>query len=100
DSLTVADFLAALPGLDGEFAHQVQEAGTQGQVLRYAATGENGGCRVGPTLATGTTPLGRPRGPDNPVQFFPRWYTPNPLVIQGRGAGVEATASGVLADVI
>jgi homoserine dehydrogenase len=100
DSLTVADFLAALPALDGEFASQVQEAAAHGQVLRYAATVENGGCRVGPTLVNSASPLGRLSGTDNLVEFYTRWYNPNPLVIQGRGAGVEATASGVLADVI
>jgi homoserine dehydrogenase len=99
-SLTVADFLAALPELDAGFASQVTAASAQGQVLRYAATVENGECRVAPTLVAAASPLGRLNGTDNLVEFYTRWYNPNPLVIQGRGAGVEATASGVLADII
>jgi homoserine dehydrogenase len=100
ESLTVAEFLAALPELDADFAQQVQAAAAQGQVLRYAATVEAGACRVGPTLVDAASPLGRLSGTDNLVEFYTRWYNPNPLVIQGRGAGVDATASGVLADVI
>ncbi len=44
--------------------------------------------------------LGRLTGTDNLVEFATRWYNPNPLVIQGRGAGVDATAAGVLSDMI
>jgi aspartokinase/homoserine dehydrogenase 1 len=100
DSLTVADFLAALPDLDAQFAAQVQTAAAQEQVLRYAATVQDGACRVGPTLVQVSSPLGRLSGTDNLVEFHTRWYQPNPLVVQGRGAGVDATASGVLADMI
>jgi homoserine dehydrogenase len=100
DSLSVAEFMEALPTLDGRFQEQVQLAKEQGKVLRYAATVENGECRVGPTLVEASSPLGRLTGTDNLVEFYTRWYTPNPLVVQGRGAGVDATASGVLADMI
>jgi homoserine dehydrogenase len=100
EGLTVPEFLAALPELDASFAEQGQAAAAQGQVLRYAAMVEGGACRVGPTLVDAASPLGRLSGTDNLVEFYTRWYTPNPLVIQGRGAGVDATASGVLADVI
>ncbi len=100
DSLSVTEFLAALPELDAAFAGQVKAAADQGQVLRFAATIADGQCRVGPTLVDAASPLGRLSGTDNLVEFYTRWYDPNPLVIQGRGAGVDATASGVLADVI
>jgi homoserine dehydrogenase len=100
EGLSVADFLAALPELDAEFASQVEAAQAQGKVLRYAATVAEGRCQVGPTLVDAASPLGRLSGTDNLVEFYTRWYDPNPLVIQGRGAGVDATASGVLADLI
>jgi homoserine dehydrogenase len=99
-ALSVAEFMAALPTLDQDFQAQVQAASSQGKVLRYAATVENAQCRVGPTLVETSSPLGRLSGTDNLVEFYTRWYTPNPLVVQGRGAGVDATASGVLADMI
>ncbi len=100
DKLTVAEFMDQLPQLDQQFQAQVNAASGAGKVLRFAATVENGQCRVGPTLVDAGSPLGRLSGTDNLVEFYTRWYTPNPLVVQGRGAGVDATASGVLADVI
>ncbi|NJN81332.1 MAG: homoserine dehydrogenase [Caldilineaceae bacterium] len=98
--LSVPDFLDALPQLDAEFAERVQVAKAQGKVLRYAATVADGRCSVGPLVVEAGTPLGRLQGTDNLVEFTTRWYQPNPLVIQGRGAGVDATAAGVLSDII
>jgi aspartokinase/homoserine dehydrogenase 1 len=100
DGIPVANFLKATSSLDAYFAGQVEAAAAEGKVLRYAATVENGQCKVGPTLVSLNSPLGRLTGSDNLVEISTRWYTPNPLVVQGRGAGVEITASGVLADVV
>ena len=100
DKLSVDEFMQALPELDEQFQQQGQAAAAQDKVLRFAATVENGQCRVGPTLVDAGSPLGRLSGTDNLVEFYTRWYTPSPLVVQGRGAGVDATASGVLADMI
>jgi len=100
DSLSVDDFLDALAQEDAAFQTQVQDALTQNRVLRYAATIEDQQCRVGPVVVDSDSPLGRLTGTDNLAEFHTRWYSPNPLVIQGRGAGVEATAAGVLSDII
>ncbi|MCB0188288.1 MAG: hypothetical protein KDE31_28660, partial [Caldilineaceae bacterium] len=69
-------------------------------VLRYAATVADGHCTVGPVVVSADSPLGRLSGTDNLVEFHTRWYSPNPLVIQGRGAGTDVTAAGVLSDVM
>ncbi len=98
--LSVDDFLAALPSLDEEYRQQVERAASAGKVLRYAATLADGACSVGLTAVDKNSPLGSLTGTDNLVEFYSRWYSPNPLVIQGRGAGVEATAAGVLSDVV
>lgn len=100
DGLTVAEFMEALPRLDEQFQQRVAEATSAGKVLRFAAQVEDGVCRVGPTLVSASSPLGRLSGTDNLVEFTSRWYTPNPLVVQGRGAGTDATAAGVLSDII
>ena len=100
DGISVAQFLEATASLDEYFATKVKNAAKEGKVLRFAATVENGKCRVGPTLVSVESPLGRLGGTDNLVELTTRWYNPNPLVVQGRGAGVDATASGVLADVM
>jgi len=100
DALSVADFLGKLPALDAQFAQQVQAAAAQGKTLRYAATVEDGRCRVGPVMVDLDSPLGRLVGTDNLVEFHTQWYNPTPLVIQGRGAGTDATAAAVLSDII
>ena len=100
NELSVAAFMAALPSLDASFQAQVAEAEAQESVLRFAATVEDGKCRVGPAFVPADSPLGRLSGTDNLVEFTSHWYSPNPLVVQGRGAGVDATAAGVLSDVV
>lgn len=99
-SLSVAEFLQALPQLDADFRDRVQTAAEAGKVLRYAATVENECIRVGLTAVDAGSPLGRLSGTDNLVEFHTRWYNPNPLVVQGRGAGADVTASGVLSDIV
>ena len=98
--LSVDSFLAELPSLDEEYGARVASAAAEGKVLRYAATLSEGACSVGPTAVAKDSPLGRLTGTDNLVELYSRWYNPNPLVIQGRGAGVEATAAGVLSDIV
>ena len=100
DDLSVGEFLDELSDLDQAMASTIRDAANQGGVLRYAATVENGRCFVGPTVVDADSPLGRLTGTDNLAEFHSRWYSPNPLVLQGRGAGVDATAAGVLSDVI
>ena len=100
NALSVPEFMATLPELDASFQQRVQEAKAEGNVLRYAATVENQQCQVMPTVVSADSPLGRLTGTDNLVEFNTHWYSPNPLVIQGRGAGVEATAAGVLSDIV
>jgi aspartokinase/homoserine dehydrogenase 1 len=98
--LSVADFLDTLPQLDAAFAAQVRAAAAEEGVLRYTAVVEEGRCRVGPTVVPADTPLGRLAGTDNLIEFHTRWYTPAPLIIQGRGAGADVTAAGVLSDIV
>jgi aspartokinase/homoserine dehydrogenase 1 len=45
-------------------------------------------------------PFARLNLTDNIVQFQTRRYTPNPLIVQGPGAGPEVTAAGVFADLL
>jgi homoserine dehydrogenase len=100
DMLGPMEFMAALPQLDDFYAERVQEARAEGGALRYAALVEGGRCTVGPTVAPIASPLGRLSGTDNLIEFHTEWYSPTPLVVQGRGAGVQATAAGVLSDMV
>jgi homoserine dehydrogenase len=98
--LGLDEFLARLPELDTDYARQVDLAGTEGKVLRYVAELQDNAACVGMQAAPITTALGRLQGNDNLVAFQTRYYPDTPLVLQGRGAGVEAAAAGVHADII
>jgi homoserine dehydrogenase len=98
--LGLEEFLARLPELDTEYARQVDVAGTEGKVLRYVAELRDSAASVGMQAVPITTALGRLQGNDNLVAFSTRYYPDTPLVLQGRGAGVEAAAAGVHADIV
>lgn len=99
--LSVDAFMAALPTLDASFAAKAAAAKTAGGALRYAATVTPDGATVGLVTAPLDSPLGGLSGTDNMVEFHTAVYADGaPLVLRGAGAGAEATAAGVLADML
>jgi homoserine dehydrogenase len=94
------DFLARLPELDAGFASRAAGAASAGCVLRYIAELQDGRVTVGLQPVPVDSALGRLRGNDNLVAFHTRYYPDEPLVLQGRGAGVDAAAAGVHADLV
>jgi homoserine dehydrogenase len=98
--LSLKNFLARLPELDAEYAGQVAAAATDGKVLRYVAELQEGRATVGLQAVPLDTALGRLQGNDNLVAFHTLYYPDTPLVLQGRGAGVEAAAAGVHSDLV
>ncbi len=100
NSLTVTEFMNHLPELDEVYEHRSTEARDRGRVLRYGLEISSGVCRVGLMEVLPESPLGRLQGSDNLVAFTTGCYRPTPLVLQGRGAGVEGTAAGVLSDIV
>ena len=99
-TLSVADFLSALPSLDADYAARHSAAQAQGAVLRYVATLEAGKIHVGLTPLPADSPIGRLQGTGNMVEYTTAVYKDTPLVVQGSGAGGEVTASGVMGDVV
>ena len=101
-SLSVPDFMAALPSLDASFKERVAAAASQGNVLRYAASVDPAANSlvVGLKEVPAASPLGSLSGSDNLVEFYTQWYEKTPLVLRGAGAGAGATAAGVLADML
>ncbi|NWJ46307.1 MAG: homoserine dehydrogenase [Chloroflexi bacterium] len=99
-SLSVPEFMARLPEVDEYYAGLAAKAAEKGETLRYIAIVSGKGLTVGLQSVPKDSQIGRLRGTDNIVVFKTRRYDPNPMVIQGRGAGPEVTASGVLADII
>ncbi len=93
-------FIGRLDELDAGFAAQAATAAAAGQVMRYVAELRGGQVRVGLQAVPLDSAIGRLRGNDNLVAFHTRFYPEEPLVLQGRGAGVDAAAAGVHADII
>jgi len=100
-SLSVPDFLAALPSRDGAMADLFEAAAGRGEVLRYVGSVDREG-RASARLRAYPKdhPFARIQATDNIVLFSTRRYQPNPLVVQGPGAGPEVTAGGVFADLL
>ena len=98
--LSVDEFMEALPSLNHGFQTRCAAAARRNACLRYVASVSADAVRVGLQEVPLDSPLGQLQGTDNLVQFRSGWYNPQPLVLQGRGAGVDATAAGVLSDVV
>ncbi|MCB8943780.1 MAG: homoserine dehydrogenase [Ardenticatenaceae bacterium] len=94
--LTVAEFMAAAPQLDAAMQTRVEAARQAGNVLRYVAEVEAGRGRVGLKAIPANSPLANLKY----VSFKTEYYNDEPLLIGGKGAGVEMTAAGVLGDMI
>lgn len=98
--LSIEEFMAATPSLDGEYAARIEKARAAGKALRYVAqVGPEGGS-VGLVAVERDGPLGALRGPANYVALYTERYAEVPLAISGPGAGREVTAAGVMGDII
>jgi aspartokinase/homoserine dehydrogenase 1 len=96
----VESFFDALPALDAAFARRVADLGSQGKVLRFVGTIEDGRASVGLRAVDVDHPLRSVKGGENALAFLTEHYSPRPMVIRGYGAGAEVTAAGVLADIL
>ncbi|MGB0925027.1 MAG: bifunctional aspartate kinase/homoserine dehydrogenase I, partial [Pseudoalteromonas shioyasakiensis] len=97
---SVADFMAKLPSLDAQFNDRIQSAASEGKVLRYVGTIENGQCKVGIEAVDSSHALYDIRDGENALAILSQYYQPRPFVIRGYGAGAEVTAAGVFADIL
>jgi len=99
-SLPLDDFRKRLPELDKEWSARIEKAKQKGKVLRYTGTVTTSGKpRVGLVEVDQSSPLGGLKGTLNLVSFTTKFYTEGRnLVVSGPGAGIDVTASGVVAD--
>ncbi|MCB9007573.1 MAG: homoserine dehydrogenase [Ardenticatenaceae bacterium] len=95
-NLTVPQFLQAANQLDEAMAERVAKARANGQVLRYVAELSEGRGTVGLKPIPASSPLANMKY----ISFRTGFYNDEPLLIGGKGAGVEMTAAGVLGDMI
>ncbi|MGD8857778.1 MAG: homoserine dehydrogenase [Chloroflexota bacterium] len=94
--LSVPEFMAASVAMDGSLKDRVEAAWANGTVLRYVARATSAGGSVG----LDAVPQGSPLASLKYVSFRTGHYDDEPLLIGGKGAGVEMTAAGVLGDMI
>lgn len=93
-SLSVAEFMAELPRLNGDFAAYM---GALTGVPRYMAEITPRGGVVGLRMV-GERQASQLRDTLNQVSFTTRRYADYPLTLLGPGAGIEVTAAAVLQD--
>jgi aspartokinase/homoserine dehydrogenase 1 len=90
-----------LPEFDGDMRRMLDDARTNGQVLRYVGRLTADGCA---TVGVERLPAGHAFAnmalTDNSVRFVTARYAENPLIVQGPGAGPAVTAGGVFGDLL
>ncbi|PSW08885.1 bifunctional aspartate kinase/homoserine dehydrogenase I [Photobacterium rosenbergii] len=97
---SVDDFMARLPEADAYFANLIEEAASEGKVLRYVGEIKDGKCAVKVAAVNPDDPMFKIKDGENALAFYSRYYQPIPLVLRGYGAGTEVTAAGVFADLM
>ncbi len=95
-ALSVAEFMRETAVLDEPMRQRVEAAAAEGDVLRYVAELEAGRGTVGLKAIPANSPLANLKY----ISFRSGRYHDEPLLIGGKGAGVEMTAAGVLGDMI
>ncbi len=94
--LSVGEFMDAAIAMDPSIRDRVNAAAADGQVLRYLAqVNEDGG-----SVGLKRVPKGDPLADLKNITFRTGHYEDEPLMLGGKGAGVEMTAAGVLGDMI
>ncbi|MEE2887068.1 MAG: bifunctional aspartate kinase/homoserine dehydrogenase I [Planctomycetota bacterium] len=96
-------FIDELAKHDSEMESRRLDARSKGQVLRYVACLDlvNGTVEVGLKSFDDASAFARIGGGDNILVFTTLRYTaPQPLIIQGPGAGAAVTAAGVFGDIL
>ncbi|MFZ0547366.1 MAG: hypothetical protein WAM60_18110 [Candidatus Promineifilaceae bacterium] len=94
--ISVGDFMGAIAEMDGSIRERVEAAKANGNVLRYSAEVTEQGGSVGLKPISKESPLANLKY----ISFRTKFYCDQPMMIGGKGAGVEMTAAGVLGDMI
>jgi len=95
-------FIGKMVAFDDEKAALLAEADAAGNVLRFVGVVDVEKQSVAVELRQypKTHPFAGTQYADNICAFSTERYTPQPLVVQGPGAGAAVTAAGIFADVI
>jgi homoserine dehydrogenase len=94
--LTVTEFMGSVMAMDAPIQERVKRAQTAGELIRYLAVVDERGGSVGLKVVPKAEPLANIKY----ISFQTGRYDDEPLMIGGKGAGVEMTAAGVLGDML
>jgi aspartokinase/homoserine dehydrogenase 1 len=89
-----------LEKVDEEFSLRVNQAKSEGKVLRYIGNIVDGKCKVSIEAVTAEHPLYAIKDGENALAIHSRYYQPLPFVLRGYGAGAAVTAAGVFGDLL
>jgi len=95
-------FVREMAAFDDEKTELMAEADKENMVLRFVGSIDvaNKKCEVKLAKYPKTHPFAGTQYADNIVAFATERYVPQPLVVQGPGAGAAVTAAGIYADFI
>jgi aspartokinase/homoserine dehydrogenase 1 len=93
-------FVEQMKAFDGEAAARLADADAHGNVLRFVGVVDVKAQTVSVELKQfpKSHPFAGTQWADNICAFSTQRYTPQPLVVQGPGAGAAVTAAGIYAD--
>ncbi|MHA6247978.1 bifunctional aspartate kinase/homoserine dehydrogenase I [Pontibacter sp. CAU 1760] len=97
---SVSEFYAELKAAEGYFRSMKDTAESQGKVLRYIGTLDEGKASISLQMVDESHPFYTLSGSDNIISFTTDRYKERPMVVKGPGAGAEVTAAGVFADIV
>lgn len=97
---SVDEFYSQLQQYDAVLTKLCEEAKQNGKVLRFIGTLENGRAMLSLRAVGVDHPFYSLSGPDNIASIYSRYYSNNPIVIRGPGAGAQVTAAAVLANIV
>lgn len=100
ENVSIDKFFKILESADEVFEERKLNAEKNNSVLRYIAKYEDGKATVKLMEVESSHPFYNLKGNDNIVAITSENYSTQPLIIRGRGAGADFTASGIFADIL
>jgi aspartokinase/homoserine dehydrogenase 1 len=93
-------FFEALRSENNYFKSLIEDAKSEGKVLRVIASMNNGKAKISLQAVGPESPFYSLQMSDNMIVFTTKRYNKRPLIVRGPGAGAEVTAGGVFSDII
>ncbi len=93
-------FYKSLYEVDKVFEKRRREAESKNEKLKFIAEYKEGRAKIGIKSVGVESPFYNLKLTDNMIVIKSKYYSANPLIIQGPGAGIEVTAAAVFADLI